>query len=241
MAPTHRLIAAAAIGIAAFLAPASAQIMLTVANSGFESAVSSGFPTAAGNWQGDANSAVTAQNGVTPYAGIQMLSFTNNGIPDGTNGTGSDTLQLVDLSAYASSIAAGNFTVTLSAYLNRSGSNYNEFWTRILSFNTTMANFETELISTANQGQASNYTSLLSDSNPATWEFSSVSLTLPTDTTYIAVEVSLLHPGDNVPSISPGYYADNITLTAVPEPSTYAALLGAAALGFAALRRRFFA
>ncbi|MEX2381336.1 MAG: PEP-CTERM sorting domain-containing protein [Opitutales bacterium] len=34
------------------------------------------------------------------------------------------------------------------------------------------------------------------------------------------------------------FAADNITLTAVPEPSTYAALFGALALGFAFLRRR---
>lgn len=98
MTLTPRLIAVAAFGMAAFLAPAAAQITLTVANSGFESAVSSGFPTTAGTWGGDTN-AIAAAGTVTPYAGSSMLSFLRNGLPDGTNGTSSDTFQIVDLAA----------------------------------------------------------------------------------------------------------------------------------------------
>jgi hypothetical protein len=231
--PSRPLVAAA---LALLLAiPAFAQISLTLVNPGFESAVSAGFPTTAGNWQGDLNTAVTTQTGVTPFAGSQMLSFEKMS-PDGlVTGTGSDTFQLVDLSAYAGSIAAGNFTVTLSAYFNRSDTTYNEFQTRIVSFSGSMANFQTDFQTpsyTANQ-----FSSLASDANTATWELSSVSLTLPTNTTYIAVMVSAISTG-NILNYPTGYYADNVTLTAVPEPSTYAVLAGLGALGLAAWRRR---
>lgn len=225
------------VGMASFLAPVSAQITLTVANAGFESAVSSGFPTTAGVWAGDTNGISGTQNGVTPYAGSSMLSFLRNGLPDGSNGSSSDTFQIVDMSAYASSIAAAGFTVTLSAYYNRSDTSYSQFTTAILAFNTTIGNLETDLTNTGNQGNARAATNLTSDSNTGTWEQSSVSLTLPTDTKYILVELSMVS-NVNAAGIPTGYYADNVTLTAVPEPSTYAMLSGLGALGMVAWRRR---
>lgn len=60
---------------------------------------------------------------------------------------------------------------------------------------------------------------------------------MPTNTTYIAVFLSAISTG-NILNYPAGYYADNVTLTAVPEPSTYAALAGLGALGLAVWRRR---
>jgi hypothetical protein len=229
--PSRPLVAAA---IALLLAiPAFAQISLSLVNPGFESAVSAGFPTAAGNWAGDLNSVVTTENSITPFAGSQMLRFEKMS-PDGlVTGTGSDTLQLVDLSAYSGSIATGNFIVTLSAYFNRSDLTYSNFQTQINSYSGSIANYPADVASPT----ALQFSTLTPDSNTATWELSSVSLTLPTNTTYIAVLVSAISPG-NILNYPGGYYADNVTLTAVPEPSTYAALAGLGALGLAVWRRR---
>ena len=226
------------LGLALFVAaaalPVFAQISITLGNASFESPVSGGIPSAAGSWMGDLNSTVTSENGITPFLNSKMLRFEKMS-PDGTlTGTGSDTLQLVDLSAYSGSIAAGNFIVTLSAYFNRSDTTYNNFSTIIRSYSGSIANFPIDL----NTFTAVASSVLFSDSNTATWELSSVSQTLPTDTTYIAVSVSALSSG-NILNYPTGYYADNVTLTAVPEPSTYAMLVaGLGALGLAVWRRR---
>lgn len=216
-------------------APAVAQVTISLGNAGFEIGISAGLPTAAGTWEGDLNSVVTAQTGVTPYAGSKMLSFQTMDPGGSISGTGSDTVQLVDMSAYAGAIAAGNFTVTLSAYFNRSDATYTDFQTVIRSYSGSLANFPTD--QPANNHTAFQFSTLVSDASAATWELSSVSLTLPTNTTYIAVWVSAVTPF-NVSSIPTGYYADNVSLTAVPEPSTYATLAGVAALGLAVWHRR---
>ena len=212
---------------------AFAQVSLTVGNAGFESGITAGLPTTAGSWEGDLNSVTTAENGVTPYAGSQMLRFQTMAVNGSDVGTGSDTFQLVDLNAYASNIAAGNFTVTLSAYYNRSHPSYDTFQTVIRSYSGSLASFPTDI----NSSTAMQFSNLISDTNTATWELGTVSLTVPTNTTYIAIFVSAITP-INVGSIPSGYYADNVSLTAVPEPSAYAALAGVAALGLAIWRRR---
>ena len=214
--------------------PALAQISISLGNPGFESWITSGFNTTAGGWAGDLNSVVTAENGVTPYAGSQMLRFETMAVNGTDVGTGSDSMQLVDLSPYAGSIAGGNFTVTLSASFNRSHFSYDNFQTVIRSYSGLMVNFPTDSNINFTATQTGN---LFADANTATWELSSVSLTLPTNTTYIAVLVSAITPS-NVSSIPAGYYADNVSLTAVPEPPAWAALAGLTALGLRAWRRR---
>lgn len=224
---------AAAIFVAFAARSAVAQITISLGNAGFESAISAGLPTTAGVWAGDLNYVVTTQNGVTPYAGAQMLHLKNMA-PDGIDvGTGSDTVQLVDMSPYAASIGAGNFTVTLSAYFNRSDFTYSQFQVFLRSYSGSVANFPSDI----NSYTAIQTGNLFADSDINTWELGTVSLTLPTNTTYLAAWVSVQSPG-NVVSVPDGYFADSVALTAVPEPSTCAALAGVAALGLAVWRHR---
>ena len=220
--------------VAAIASPALAQISLSLGNAGFESAISPGITGTSGIWQGDLNSVTTTQNSITPFAGSQMLRF-DHMAPDGTSfGTGADALQLVDLSAYSSSIAAGGFTLTLSAYYNRSDSTYSKFENIIRSYSGSIANFPTDL----NSSTATQFADLVSDSVVSSWEQLSVSLTLPTNTTYVAIWVTALSDNQNISNFPVGYHADNVTLTAIPEPSTSAAIVGAFGLGLALWRRR---
>lgn len=213
----------------------SGQVTISVANSGFESAVSSGLPSTFGTWAGDQNVKVGTENGISPLSGSGMLSLIKTA-PDGIDvGTGADSLQLVDISSFASSISAGTFTVTLSASFNRTASTHTQFQVGIRAYSGLVSNFpsETSLTAIANQ-----FTTLTSDSNLTTWESLSASLLLPTNTSYIAIWVSALSATGNLATLPDGHYADEVTLTAVPEPSTYALLAGLGALGAVVYRRR---
>jgi len=211
------------------------QITIPLGNPGFESPVSAGLPSTPGSWAGDLNSTTTAENGITPLSGSGMLRFMSMAVDGITNGTGSDTVQLVDLSPYLASIGSGNFTTTFSASFNRTpGSAINQFEVIVRAYSGAVGAFPANL----NSPLATQFADLFSDSNAATWEPLSVSMTLPTNTTYLAVWVSAISPV-NVASIPAGNYADNAALIAtIPEPSTCAALAGLGTLGLAARQRR---
>lgn len=232
MTTLPRLLAFVNVFLSLAMLPVLAQT-IPLGNPGFETGISPGLPTTTGYWAGDLNSVVTTENGVSPYAGAKMLRF-DHMAPDGVDqGTGADTVQLVDLSPYAPTIAQGGFALTFSAYFNRSDSTYNQFATIIRSYNGALASFPSNMASsTALQADY-----LSSDSNPTTWQLLSSTLTLPTDTTYVAVWVSALSSG-NIVNYPAGYYADNASLAAVPEPATAPMLAGASALSFIIWRRR---
>jgi hypothetical protein len=232
---TSKQVLCSAFFLFAIRGSAFAQITIPLGDPGFEGAVSAGLPSTSGSWAGDLNSTTTAENGITPLGGSGMLRFTSMAVDGTTNGTGSDTVQLVDLSPYLASIAAGTFTTTFSANFNRTaGSTINQFEVIMRAYSGTVGAFPANL----NSPLATQFADLFSDSNPATWEQLSVTMTLPTSTTYLAVWVSAISPA-NVATIPAGNYADNAALTTtIPEPSTCAALAGLGTLGLVAQQRR---
>ena len=76
----------------------------------------------------------------------------------------------------------------------------------------------------------------MTDGGLQTWEYGSVSLGLPSATDYLAVWVraveNICDDGEGVEF--DGHYADDITLTVIPEPATLLLL----ALGACLIRRK---
>lgn len=238
MTIVKRLLLLCPILLAGIVCRLPAQITITVANAGFESAISNGLPAvnglpvSFGSWAGDLNASVSA-NGISPLSGAGMLSLTKMS-PDGiVTGTGADTLQLVDMSSYAASIGAGNFTATLSASFNRTASSHTQFEVGIRAYSGLAAAFPTN----APSPLAVQFFDFTSDADTSTWESASVSLLLPTGTSYLEIWVSALSATGNLQTLPDGHYADEVTLTAIPEPSTYALAVGGAALALGVMRR----
>eukprot|EP01035_Chromulina_nebulosa_P059169 gene59169-81019_t len=93
-----------------------------VTNPGFETTVTiNGVPTAFASWGGDQNAVVVTENSITPLAGTKMLKFVHTSPTPLTEGTSADVIQLIDLSAFSSQIAAGTAKFRLSASFNRIG------------------------------------------------------------------------------------------------------------------------
>ena len=82
---------------------------------------SGGWPTSPLDvWKGDYSSIVTAENGIVPYNGTQMLKFLGTGfLYESADGSGCGVQQVIDLSSYKSQIETGNATLNASAYFNR--------------------------------------------------------------------------------------------------------------------------
>jgi hypothetical protein len=139
------------------------------------------------------------------------------------NGTGEPTYWMTLGGGYNNAIVAGSYAVEFSAP-NILSTNFS-----VISGQTYTASFLAQggagvgtLQVTAN-GQSANF-------NPTPGVFNTHSYNFTANTTG-TVSLSF--------QLSAGYVAlDNVSVTAVPEPATYAAMLGVGALGLAAWRRR---
>lgn len=179
-------------------------------NGAFESAESlgGGMPVVFGDWRNDQASTVTAENGITPYAGSRMLKFLGTAASGGSTDNGCSVVQFVPMTAYAAQIAAGNLVrVHVSGRFNRIEATDSEFDLELLGYNGTPSNPGT--VTTARGA------SFISDGNVATWELNTNYIDLPPGTTMVAVYVVARENLTNNPS-SPefdGNYADDVQLT----------------------------
>ena len=87
----------------------------------------------------------------------------------------------------------------------------------------------------ANSGQIGTYTVSIFD---GTSTVSSTALNWRSNTATTVPTILNFHAKDNSATTSVGFSVDSISLAAVPEPASFAALSGLAILGFAASRRR---
>ena len=225
--------------------PAAAEAGNLLVNAGFESpAVATGTfdpprPQAAGFWYGDKSAIVTAQDGITPQVGNQMLHFINARTTGATGLTSSELFQLVELGAFRGLIASGRAVVEATVSYNRVAGDAEtdtEFILEVSAYAGTVDLFPS-LFPFGHLAQASAL--LHSDSDPGTWEFLSIDLPLPASTDFVAVRLGAVENVMNDwsdPEFD-GHYGDAAFLDVVeiPEPSVVA-LLGLGAIG--RLRRR---
>ncbi|MBL9144408.1 MAG: choice-of-anchor D domain-containing protein [Verrucomicrobiaceae bacterium] len=181
-----------------------------IKNGSFESNESfgGGIVTGFHDWGWDVASTVTAENGITPYAGSRMLKFISSGPTMTPTSPWCDVPQYVDLSAYSKEIALGLVSATATARFNRVAGNA-----------STDTRFD--VIIEAHRGAvpgpfiSQNDVQLLSDANPSTWEPITNTFPIPTDTTHLLVGV---YAYENIVDNSSGtefdgHYADDVQLT----------------------------
>ena len=199
----------------------------TQAPMGSYASVVGNFTTGQGLWATENGVFVGAENGVTPF-GTRMLKMTGNG------GVTTSTIQMVNLSAFASGIATGTATFNMSDLFNTSATSgtpgagiFIEFFAGPSSWGTPIG--------------ASFTNSIVLDTNPATWQSITSSGTIPVGAGWAGVQVLFGNAnlggsagyvdGNSTPISSTGF-----TVTTVPEPSGTMLLgLGASVL---LLRRR---
>jgi hypothetical protein len=177
------------------------------------------FSTYQGIWGVENATIVTAENGVTPIQGVQMLHMDNTG--SYTQG-----FQVTDVTSYAALIDSGNAVVNMSAQFNVDKAVPAALGVLGVSFFTgntygTLTTYFTN--------------SLTLDNSNNTWELISGSSAIPVGTRWLVSQVAYqdatLLGIDGV--YHPGYVdAADMTITQVPEPAT----LGLLILGGLAMR-----
>lgn len=199
-------------------------------NAGFETVVSvdGSPPGVAGQWFADANEIVTAQNGITPSEGTRMLRLVHTSPGNTQDGSSSDTMQIIDVSTAASQIAAGNFYAAFSARVNRVAGNSQtdtQFMLSLRAYSGSLSSHDF-----ADSPVAAKSVTLISDSDPSTWQTLGTALTLPAGTTYVVAVVSAVeNVTDNAHSgiEFDGHYADDAKFhlgTGETQPVTLNAL-----------------
>jgi hypothetical protein len=225
-------IALGAMSIASHVNAATYPTPNLLTNDGFETNLLTsdanvlGPPFSQNIW-GDEDSTITgATAGVTPHGGKLMLSMTTDNL------VATQTFQLIDVSAYAADISAGNLTASASAFYNADQALPAAFAEINIFFwdsgeNTT--------------GPTNSTTAQTLDANPATWEQLSVNnVPIPTNTNFIIEQViygdASLNANDG--ALHAGFVDDaTLTLNTVPEPTSLG-LLAFGAVGFLRVRRQ---
>jgi hypothetical protein len=163
-------------------------------------------------WGIDSAIVVTAENGITPDDGLQMARA--------NSGLGTDLYTLVDVSAMAADIDAGQLFADVSAFFN--SVDPNEFYVSLRAFTGPFD------IDPADQFGDARSETLVSDDDLSTWDQASLTgYQVPIGANYLALGVHTLFDVEN-PS-----YVDSaeLTFSNVPEPAGPALLLcGAVAL-----------
>jgi PEP-CTERM motif len=176
-------------------------------------------------WGDEASTITGPVGGVNPNSGSQMLSMTTDGL------VATQTLEVVDVSAYATDINAGAVTADFSALFDvdknvpaGAAAVYLTFWDSSNNY-----------VGPTNIGAA-----LTLDFNPATWEqISLTSIPVPIGTNYLLAQVAYNNASMTVNGVDqPGFVDDAVlTLDSVPEPASLG--LGAfSAIGLLRIRRR---
>jgi hypothetical protein len=195
-------------------------------NPGFENNLLTGIsnvdssPFSTNIWGDEASTIVTATGGVTPSGGTQMLSMTTDFL------TYTQTLQLVDVSAFSPDISAGLLAASFNAKFNVSSNIPAANAGVILQFLDSSHNL---VGSTSSAG-------LILDNNASTWQqISLANIAVPVTAQYLEAQVlyndaSLAVNGQNNPG-----FVDDAVLTldrssTTPEPGSLMALIPAGSM-----------
>ena len=181
----------------------------------FESRIELGdLPASPDRWRGDLCTSVAAENGIAPHSGATMLKFQATGAVPSFGRLTARQWQLVDLSPFASAIAAGGVRAATGAWFNRVvGGELTDrrFDLRVMAFGGNPADLPARYA--ANSWLAEDTAPLISV--PDSWQQVQASMVLPPGTTYLLVEIyaseDVFNDGDELEFS--GHYADDVSLT----------------------------
>ena len=212
-------------------------------NGGFETVETygGGFPSTFGVWQGNVSHVVGAEYGITPLAGSHMLKFDYAGDLPVLAGPGrsSQLWQLVDLSPYSDWVSTGNAVIAATGYFNRVSGDSETDRHFVFTANAYQGRPDTFDWGSGTHIATSGHSKVDSDSDPNTWEATSLSLAVPSNADYVALEVAAYENivNDLTGVEFDGHYADAITMTingepnVIPEPSSILIWLLMGAIG----------
>lgn len=202
---------------------------------GFEQSVRVGLaPAGFGYWRFDEAVSVSAQQGITPRGGPNMLHFVGTGRPGGVTGSASEQLQLIDVSALSAAIDNNELEVTASAYVNRitgCALTDDSFGVVIIAFDGLPTTFATRLTAGVNQAldqgvsrdvavvtgawlQGGHKTATITHGQPGTWLPISARMNVPAGTRFLAINVYVNENKANDPAFPElhGHYADDASV-----------------------------
>ncbi len=184
---------------------------------------SDGDPVANGNtfpsffpgtalWFADLAALVTAEAGITPLDGVQMLRFDATASAAG-GFTSCNIQQGVDLAAYGTLIAEGRVSMQASASFNRVDTAIDsEFRVGVFAYSGSELDGWTQLDAT--QGQ------VFADLDQGTWELVDITLELPVGTTFVLMSLDAVENNSNdteAPEFL-GHFADGADLRVIVAP-----------------------
>jgi hypothetical protein len=201
-----------------------------LANPSFEQVVTIGtvgqlVPAFYGYWQGDRNSRVGSQQGLTPDDQAFMVQFIATGLVAGATGT-AELIQLVKVSHLEPDVADGRVRATFSARFNRV-EGCDETDSAMLMVIAAMPGDPSESQARWTAGYLANTdeavaggwlrryrASLATDANPGTWEELQLVADLPAGTTYVVAALGAfenVHEDEVFPELH-GHYVDAASL-----------------------------
>lgn len=212
---------------------------------GFELSTAPGLrlPTTMSTWSGDVAEVTTAENGIIPFEGAQMIDFIYS-TPRGPYGgvIGSELWQIIDVSEHRQLIDGGNAVATAGGWFNRVGGE------------DPLIDTQFSIVLTAYAGDPINFPSMwkqtelaltegfaYTDGDTRTWQMATTSMMIPVATDFLVYRITATENvfDDASGNEFHGHYGDafELSITEVPAPASLVMMLGGA-LTIGARRRR---
>lgn len=241
---TRAVIAPVALG--AVLGMAASQACAdVVSDGGFESISSAGLylPTEYALWSGDITAVVGAQEGITPFEGVQMIHFIHTTARGPAGGViGSELWQIIDLSAYRGLIDSGRALAHAEGWFNRVGGEDPDIDTQFSIVLSAYAGAPGDFPGMWRQSELALVEGFAyTDGDTRTWEMATTSMLIPAHADFLVYRITATeNVFDDASGVEfHGHYGDafSLEISEVPAPASLAMLLSGA-LAVTARRRR---